>query len=372
MNIRSSRVNKLRQRIATLGLVIIFSGGFFVSQIVRADQFDAQINALRQQNSSSQQALNQLEVQASSYQDAINKLQAQINALQQQINANTAKSNDLKNQIVAAEAELARQRKILGESIRAMYLEGQITTLEMLASSKDLSDFVDKQEYRSSVQDKIKNTLDKITALKQQLKTQKELVDKLLVDEQTMDVQLAADQAQQAQLLAYNQQQQDQYNQKVQSNLSQIASLRAQQAVANRALGGIVEAGDPNHGGYPGVWDQAPQDSLLDNWGMWNRECVSYTAWKVYQRYGYMPYWGGHGNANQWPASAASNGIPTGSTPHEGSVAISMAGYYGHDMWVEYVLPNGYIHVSQYNYDLAGHYSEMTINGNGLTYIYFH
>ena len=29
------------------------------------------------------------------------------------------------------------------------------------------------------------------------------------------------------------------------------------------------------------------------------------------------------------------------------------------------------IYVSQYNYDLAGHYSEMSINGSGLIYIYF-
>jgi surface antigen len=109
---------------------------------------------------------------------------------------------------------------------------------------------------------------------------------------------------------------------------------------------------------------------MLDNWGMFNRECVSYTAWKVYQTYGYMPNWGGHGNANQWPDSARAAGIPTGSTPKAHSVAISMGGAYGHAMWVEGASGNT-IHVSQYNYDLAGHYSEMNINGSGLIYIYF-
>ena len=38
-------------------------------------------------------------------------------------------------------------------------------------------------------------------------------------------------------------------------------------------------------------------------------QCVSYTAWKVYQKNGYMPYWGGVGNANQWPGNADSAGI---------------------------------------------------------------
>jgi len=151
----------------------------------------------------------------------------------------------------------------------------------------------------------------------------------------------------------------------------EIAKLQAAQLVANRGLEGVTVTGDSDHGGYPAKWDDAPQDSMLDSWGMYNRECVSYTAWKVYQTYGDMPYWGGVGNANQWVGDAEHAGIPVSSTPRVHSVAISMRGYYGHAMWVEAV--NGdMIYVSQYNYDLNGHYSEMWVNGSDFTYIYFH
>ncbi|HSX05367.1 MAG TPA: CHAP domain-containing protein [Candidatus Saccharimonadales bacterium] len=150
----------------------------------------------------------------------------------------------------------------------------------------------------------------------------------------------------------------------------EIAKLQAAQAVANRDLGGLLVAGDPHHGGYPAVWDNAVQDSQLDSWGMYNRECVSYTAWKVYQTYGNMPNWGGVGNANQWVRDARRAGIATGSTPQVHAVAISMAGYYGHAMWVEKVSGN-MIYVSQYNYDLRGHYSEMWVKSSYFTYIYF-
>jgi surface antigen len=151
----------------------------------------------------------------------------------------------------------------------------------------------------------------------------------------------------------------------------QIMSLIAAQIAANKDLGGTVVAGDPNHGGYPAKWD-APirQDSRLDSWGMYNRECVSYAAWKVYQTYGSMPYWGGVGNANQWVRDARRAGIATGPTPAVHSVAISMRGYYGHAMWVEKVAGD-MIYVSQYNYDLHGHYSEMWLHASDLTYIYF-
>ncbi|HUB93322.1 MAG TPA: CHAP domain-containing protein [Verrucomicrobiae bacterium] len=150
----------------------------------------------------------------------------------------------------------------------------------------------------------------------------------------------------------------------------EIASLQAAQLAANQALDGAVIAGDPNHGGYPAKWDDIPQDSTLDSWGMYNRECVSYAAWKVYQTYGSMPYWGGVGNANQWPGDARRAGIPTGSVPQVNSVAISMRGYYGHAMWVQKV-SGTMVYVSQYNYDLHGHYSEMWVDGSDFTYIYF-
>jgi surface antigen len=261
---------------------------------VRADQFDEQIRALQSQNDSNQAASSQLAAQASSYQDAINKLQAQISALQAAIVANQQKSEELKNQIIQAQADLDQQKKVLGENIKAMYLEGKTSTLEMLASSKNLSDFVDREQSRNAVQSKVKDTMAKITALQQQLKNQQEQLQQLIKD----------------------------------------------------------------------------QHSIIDPWGMYNRECVSYTAWKAYQTFGHMPYWGGVGNANQWPADARNYGIPTGTVPRVHSVAISMGGAYGHAMWVEAVSGNT-IYVSQYNYDLAGHYSEMSINGSGLTYIYF-
>lgn len=150
----------------------------------------------------------------------------------------------------------------------------------------------------------------------------------------------------------------------------QIASLQAAQVTANRDLAGTIVVGSQDHGGYPAKWDNRAQDSTLDSWGMYNRECVSYTAWKVYQTYGQMPYWGGVGNANQWVRDARNAGIPTSSIPKVHSVAISMHGYYGHAMWVEAVRGN-MIYVSQYNYDLRGHYSEMWVNGDYFTYIYF-
>ncbi|HET9721651.1 MAG TPA: CHAP domain-containing protein [Candidatus Saccharimonadales bacterium] len=348
----------------------LMAGATFIGGAVKADQFDSQIQALENQNAANQAASDSLAATASSYQQAIDALASQINSLQQNIVNTQSQIDALDGQIKQAQAELDQEKQVLGENIKAMYLEGDISTLEILASSKNLSDYVNKQEYRNSVSDKVKASVDKVNSLKAQLQKQQDEQKGLLANLQKQQSQLQDQQNQQAQLLSYTEAQKSQYDQQISSNNSQIASLRAQQAALNRQLGGVPSAGDPGHGGYPAVWNNAAQDTLIDNWGMYNRECVSYTAWKVFQTYGYMPYWGGSGNANQWPADARAAGIPTGSVPKVHSVAIWNVGYFGHAMWVEAVSGNT-IYVSQYNYDLAGHYSEMSINGSGLTYIYF-
>jgi surface antigen len=139
---------------------------------------------------------------------------------------------------------------------------------------------------------------------------------------------------------------------------------------AKYGTGSGYSSGGACGGGYPAALCNPPQDTVIDNWGMYNRECVSYTAFRVAASGRHMPYWGGHGNANQWPDSARAAGIPMDGNPRVGDVAISMIGSYGHAMYVEAVIGNQ-IHVSQYNYGAPGTYSEMTISSSGLYFIHF-
>jgi len=361
---------RIKFLVITLLIGTILAGGTLIGGTVKADQFDQQIQALQKENAGLQVQSDSLAATASSYQQAVDALAAQINSLQQNIVNTQNQIDELQRQIDKAEKELAHEKMVLGENIRTMYLEGDISTLEILASSKNLSDFVNKQEYRNSVSNKVKDSVDKINVLKAELQKKQRDQKSLLADLQSQQNKKRAEEAEQARLLSLTEAQKASYDKQISANNSQISSLRAQQAALNRQLGGVPMSGDPGRGGYPAVWNNAPQDSMLDSWGMYNRECVSYTAWKVYQTYGYMPYWGGQGNANEWPGDAQRAGIPIGTKPKVHSVAIWNVGYFGHAMWVEAVNGNT-IYVSQYNYDYQGHYSEMSISASGLTYIYF-
>lgn len=117
--------------------------------------------------------------------------------------------------------------------------------------------------------------------------------------------------------------------------------------------------------------DVAFPNEESDPWGMYKRQCVSYTAWKVSASGRNMPYWGGVGNANQWPDDARNAGIPVDGNPQVGDVAIQYIGVAGHAMYVEAVNGDGTIEISQYNGDYNGNYSTATVSASGLSFIHF-
>jgi surface antigen len=370
-----------------------------------ADRFDNQLNKLNQQNAQAVATQQQLGVQAGTLSATIATLQSQIATLTSQIQANQAKMDKLNSDIAANQAELARQRELMAINLRQMYTESDMSTLEMLASSKNLSYFVDREQYRTDIQSKIDATAKRIDQLTKQLEAEKQSVQQMLSDQQSMQTRLNDQRAQTDRLLGLNQNQQAAYNQTIAANNSQIAQLRRQQAAANAqgftssvsnvratptvraaATGFSIPARRAapapapaqssssfrNVSGTSYPWANASfPDSPVDPWGMYERQCVSYTAWKVASSGRHMPYWGGRGNAKQWDENARSAGIPVDGNPRVGDVAVSNAGAFGHVMYVEAVNGNGTIYVSQYNAGWDGRYSEGTRSIAGLVFIHF-
>lgn len=252
---RKMKSINVRQKLSVAALVAVMAFGLVISPLVTADRFDNQISQLQAENEHSHDEVNALEIYARDIQDAINKLQARINQLQANIQVNKRKSDDLKRQIIEAEAELEKQKSILGQNIRAMYLEGDISTLEMLATSKNLSEFVDKEQYRNSVKDKIKAQLDKVNALRLTLKTQRQKVEELIREDEKMRNEISKQKAEQDRLFAMNQAQQAEFNRKIAANNKKIEELRNAQAALARKLaaGKFVSLGPIRQGEVIGV-----------------------------------------------------------------------------------------------------------------------
>jgi peptidoglycan DL-endopeptidase CwlO len=358
-----------------------------------ADSYDDQISALSQQAASAQAQANADASQITTYQQKLAQLNAQISSLSAQVQLNELQYTKVSADIAANEAKLASAKTDLGADIKAMYLASGVTPLEMIASSQNLSDFFNEQQYQDTIRGKIEGAMTSIEQLKTQLDAQQKQITLILNTEHAQQGQLATAQAQAGQLLALAQQNAAAANAQVTAANSQISSLRAQQAAMFARLAGATSGdvgtftfrnlsfGGQCGGGYPGYLCNAPTDSSVDSWGMLNRECVSYAAYRVASSGRTMPNWGGSGDAYQWPADAAAAGIPESNSPQAGDVLIapaSMIGGVGHAMYVESIEDGGWVHVSQYNWwptenGPYGLYSEMDVKVvPGLVFIHFH
>ena len=110
---------------------------------------------------------------------------------------------------------------------------------------------------------------------------------------------------------------------------------------------------------YPEPYRSAPIDSLVDPSTCYNRECVSYTAWKVREATGKWVKRTGDMNARNWIYRLPENGYRRVAAPKAGGkyIGVITSGPYGHVVWWE-----GGNKISEYNWLYYGGYSERTVN----------
>ena len=118
---------------------------------------------------------------------------------------------------------------------------------------------------------------------------------------------------------------------------------------------------------YPAYLRNAAQDSLVDPWNFYNRECTSFVAWRLNNTngVGFHNYYAGQhwGNADHWGPAAQAAGITVNMTPAIGAVAwwSSM-----HVAWVADI-GNGTVTIEEYNYGYAGAYHVRTIPAGSVS-----
>ena len=357
-----------------MSVLLAGSGVFGLASHVLARDYNAEIQAKQKEVDSYNSEASRLGQMADNLQSELDKINGQIAAIQAQIADSQTKINNLNDQIKKNEASIKQNRKAMGRILADLYVDDQISPLEMLASSKNISDYIDKQEQRSSLKSSLNDKIKEIKSLQKKLEENKKSVENTLRDQELQRNAMASKQSEKAKLIADTKNDQNNYAALAQKRNTEVSKLREEQAAANRrAVGGGVSipGGIPGGGGYPGAWANAPLDAYVDPWGLYTRECVSYVAWKIHSTGRYVPHFGGAGNANQWPSTAARHGIPSGSTPKVGSAAVMNIGYYGHVMYVESVNGDGTITVSDYNFAWDGLYRHYTRSASGLTYVYF-
>lgn len=375
-----------------VAVMVTVSAPFALQQSARADQYDDQIKAYQAEIDQYRSQANVLGDQVKTLQGELTALNAQTDTIRAQIAISKTRLEQLQVQIKQKEDDIARNKELLGETLANMYATDNITPLEMLAGSQNIGDYIDQQEYRSSMTTQLSDTVTLINKQKAELEQQKAESERVLVDQQNSEKALAQKETEKQTLISKTQNDQNAYNSLVEDRKSkQLQVMQQQQAAieaAIRAAGGgrtaTVIGGSTT---YPwnssncyvdaNAWSYGGSDGMgTDGYGYGCRQCVSYVAWRVGQERGYIPTnWG---NAYDWVASGQSAGYTVSRTPRAGSAGVITAGGSpGHIVWVESVNGDGTLTVAQYNYYNAGgagwgNFSRMIVPaGTYQWFIYF-
>ena len=358
-------------------LAIITVGILWVNRPVSADQYDDKIRALQADMSRYQAEADRLNGEATTLANALSQITNEKNALQSQVDLSQNQYNQLKIQIADTEKQISDNQDALGTTLASLYVDDDISPIEMLASSKDISEFLNKQEYRNSIKKELSGTINRVQDLKTQLTQQKADVEKVLAEQTAARDALVAKENEQASLVAQTRNDEAAYQGLIKNSAAGIAEAKAQQAAIrarSNATGGYTLVDSGSLSAYPWNSSNCAMSGYMstggsngnggDGHGYGCRQCVSYVAWKIAKETGvYYQNWG---NGGQWANSAIRAGYKNlGMAPQAGSIAV-LYGNPGHVAWVEGVSPDGSkVTVSQYNYNYGsgyGMYSEMVLS----------
>lgn len=107
---------------------------------------------------------------------------------------------------------------------------------------------------------------------------------------------------------------------------------------------------------YPEPYRSARKDSLVDPSTCYNRECVSYCAWRIKEATGKWPRRTGDMNGFNWVYRMPENGYKEVAAPTTGGKYVGVARTGNHVVWWE-----GGRSISEYNWAVSGGYHERTV-----------
>lgn len=184
-----------------------------VSISYAASSISSQKNELNQKIQETKDNLNEVNSQKEESQDKVNNLSSQIdsyeskiNSLKSEIETKTNEVNELQKKLDELEAEREKNQSLLDERLVTLYESGEVSYLDMLLSSTDLTEFIssyymietltaadkeliqnlenDKKEI-ADTQEKVNNSLGEIEKKKTELESVQQELSKAKNEEQT-------------------------------------------------------------------------------------------------------------------------------------------------------------------------------------------
>jgi surface antigen len=352
-----------------LGLMLV--GSLFVAYRASADDLQPLIDAVTKQIQTNQAEANQKQAEGDTLQNKLSILQDHLDAGRANLQLTRLKIDKSEQDLQANKEQLETQTELLRENIAAVYRQGGLSPMELVASSNTLSDLVSKQQYYTSLRGKVTQNVESIRDAKKAIE---DLQNKLLGQENEVKLELKAvgdQEAEMAALVAETRGQEKVYRELVAADNTRLSTLRAQQSAVIAAQSAGRDYSITSE--YPWAGAEPFPNSGVDPWGFYYRQCTSYAAWRRANLGRPIPAWGflGPANAKQWPDWARQYQMRVDSVPEVGALGVYPVGEYGHVMVVESVLKNGQqVLVSEFNANWDGRYSQSLWPTSALVFIH--
>lgn len=213
----------------------------------------ATADQLAEEEAKNQAILDALSNEADTLANRLAFLNAEVDQLNLKIKSTKVEIKKLRLELIRTQKELDRQKAILAENLRTLYIEGNITTLDLILASEEFADFIAQQEYLTSLKNSVQNSADEVQQLKEGIQANKKKKEKALSRQNTAKQELVFKQREQRQLLAETRQSEAVYQAKQTDieNKRQAAEDALNDYLAS-LVGGNVNLGPINEGEYIG------------------------------------------------------------------------------------------------------------------------
>ena len=169
----------------------------------RINSTQSKLNSLSKQKKDTQEYINTLQEKISLLQDKISNLESDKTALQSEIDATQAKIEKTAADIEETQRQIDQKQKEFDatyaeycQRLRAMYISGSASTLEVLLTCSDLSSLLTRSEMIKSVSQQDSATLDSLMKKMEEIKAQKQKLEEkrnqLNADKKSLETDKAA------------------------------------------------------------------------------------------------------------------------------------------------------------------------------------
>lgn len=201
--------------------------------IAELQQQSQQLQADIQANN---ERLEVLEEQAGTLEVKISALSSEIALANNEIQLTEVKLEELRLNLIKAEEELERQKQLLKATLQAIYERSGASTFELLMATDNLTSFLNEQEYLGQLQGAVKQSTDKVIALKQQIEAEKLAQEDLLAKQKLQRTVVADKKAEQESLLEQTQGEESRYS-------AILESLQQKRREVEDELTALIRAG---------------------------------------------------------------------------------------------------------------------------------